>query len=122
MKLMLAGLFLLGASLYADDIKKDLPAGGSFHYVTKWDNITVNCTAEPVTPSVISRSCTCTQYDSQPHLGKYKFRLTLAALLSNGKIVMSPLADALDSIDECEKRRREEYKPDCSAYSIAGAD
>lgn len=97
---------ILASSVRAADVVQNLPAGGSYVFQTNWDKYTINCTASPVTPSVLSQSCACEKYfESGP--SNWRFTLTAKILLSDGSVKESRLASGLESIDACHLEKKE---------------
>jgi len=110
MKFWLFGIVFMAQGLFAADIKKDLGAGGTFNYVTKWDRIEIKCTSNPITPTILARFCGCSRkYEGN---NVYRFHLTSSVVLSNGTVVTSPVTDK-STDKECEDSRREDYKDVC---------
>lgn len=90
---------------FAGEIVEDLPAGGKYVFATKWDKYTINCTADPVAPTVLSTVCACDNYYLS---GKgYLFRLTAKAFLSNGKTMEMSVSEALPTLDACKTEKKD---------------
>ena len=99
-----------------DEITKDLPAGGTYVFQTKWDKITVNCTAKPLVPSVLSKTCTCTRYYAIEHGQQvFYFALGMKALLSDGTATEVQLASGLDSREQCYKELHDQFSDVCKS-------
>ena len=112
MKTLFFALMAFTVSCIGAEIVENLPAGGKYIYETKWDKITIHCTAEPATPNVLSKTCTCTQYGGFV-AGTYLYRLSLKALLSNGKVAEMGIVDGLGTLDSCHRERSEKFSELC---------
>jgi len=104
---------LLSTHVFAKEYVENLPAGGKTIIRTEFDRYEVNCTAEPQTPIVISKTCTCTQYDVRPFTGMWRYKLDSRTLLSNGKVVEMSLTDGLATRADCENAKADSYAGVC---------
>jgi hypothetical protein len=110
MRFILAGLVVFSSLALADDINEKLPAGGVFVHKTKWDNIRVECTADPIEPKLLLSTCSCTSYYGY---SSYVYRLSVVHTLSNGKQITTPLAEMISTLDTCYKLAKEQHREEC---------